>query len=61
LAVLIAEPSAHRTFDLLVLLALHAKRGASQKAVEGLLKKKLLEQQAGPAWFSQCLQGHQVS
>eukprot|EP00775_Hariotina_reticulata_P013726 gene13726-13848_t len=57
----LTEPSAHRSFDLLVLLALHAKGGAAQKAVEGLLRKKLMEQQAGPSWISHSLQGHQAS
>eukprot|EP00882_Tetradesmus_deserticola_P024430 GHRQ01026698.1.p2 GENE.GHRQ01026698.1~~GHRQ01026698.1.p2 ORF type:complete len:202 (+),score=96.91 GHRQ01026698.1:184-789(+) len=53
-------PAAHRCFDLLVLLALHARGGASRKAVEQCLKRKLLEGHAHAAWISRSLQGHQV-
>lgn len=55
-----AAPSSHRCFDLLVLLALHAKGGNSRKSVEACLKKKLLDGQTGAAWLSKSLKGHQV-
>jgi hypothetical protein len=55
-----AAPSAHRCFDLLALLALHARGGASRKAVEQSLKRKLLDGHANAAWISRSLQGHQV-
>lgn len=49
-------------FDLVVLLALHAKSADSRRAVEACLKKKLLEGDgAAAAWFANALTGHQVS
>ena len=55
-----ADPGAHGCFDLLALLALHTKGADSRKAVEGCLKKKLLEGAATPAWLTRALTGHQV-
>jgi hypothetical protein len=56
----VAAPSAHRCFDVLALLALHARGGASRKAVEQCLKRKLLDGHASAAWISKSLHGHQV-
>lgn len=57
----IAAPSVHTVFDLLVLLALHAKGGATHRTAEALLRKKLREGSLSPAWLSRALQGRQVS
>ncbi|WIA09029.1 hypothetical protein OEZ85_008443 [Tetradesmus obliquus] len=54
-------PAAHRCFDLLALLALHARGGASRKAAEQCLRRKLLEGHATAAWISRSLQGHQAA
>ncbi|KAF6266710.1 Fanconi anaemia protein FancD2 nuclease-domain-containing protein [Scenedesmus sp. NREL 46B-D3] len=45
-------PAAHRGFDLLALLALHARGGASRKAVEQCLKRKLLDGHGNASWIS---------
>eukprot|EP00879_Flechtneria_rotunda_P027893 GHRR01029940.1.p1 GENE.GHRR01029940.1~~GHRR01029940.1.p1 ORF type:complete len:202 (+),score=78.31 GHRR01029940.1:219-824(+) len=55
-----AEPAQHKCVDLLLLLALHGKQGASRKNVEACLKKKLTSGQATPGWMCRALQGHQV-
>eukprot|EP00878_Enallax_costatus_P024090 GHUV01025681.1.p1 GENE.GHUV01025681.1~~GHUV01025681.1.p1 ORF type:complete len:600 (+),score=218.23 GHUV01025681.1:550-2349(+) len=57
----ITEPNSHRCFDLLVLLALHAKGGPDRKAAEACLKKKLVDGHATSAWLSRSLHGYQAS
>lgn len=51
----------HRPLDFWALLVLHAKRPGCQKAVEGLLRKKILDAPtAAAAWIGKAIQDHQV-
>jgi len=60
LLLVLPDLASHGCLDLVVLLALHAKGSDSRKAVEALLKKKLMEGQAATAWITRALTGHQV-
>lgn len=59
-AAVVLDPGTHGCFDLVVLLALHAKGADSKRAVEACLRKKLVEGAATPAWLTRALAGHQV-
>jgi hypothetical protein len=55
-----AAPQQHRTIDWVLLLLLCRNHGPQQKAAEALLQKKLQEGQAGLAWVTKAITGHQV-
>lgn len=57
----VADASQYRALDFWILLVLHGRKPSTQKAVEALLRKKIVENKAATAkWILRAIKDHQV-